>query len=221
MTTKPQVAPTERQAFGGLRIPRPSDPRLRRLRALHQPAHQGWRLWSSTWLLLNYLEGHDLTGVRLLDVGCGWGLAGAYAARRGATVRACDIDAEVLPFARFHAEINDVAVEVEQRAFGELDDDLLGGVDWVVGADICFRGDLVEPLADLVGRARASGTRVVLADPGRAPFQTLAARCVDEHGAWTGPASTPEPLVAWPGERPLVHGRLFTVGAAPPPLAGA
>ena len=214
---KAQSAPPERQAFG-LRIPRASDARLRALRTAHQPAHQGWRLWSATWLLLSYLETQQLDGVDVLDVGYGWGLAGVYCARRGARVVGCDLDPEVLPLAQFHAESNDVSISTQARGFDALGADMLEGVSWVVGADICFRGDLIDPLFGLVERARAAEIRIAIADPGRPPFQTLACRCVDELDAWTGPISTPEPLVAWPGERPLVHGRLLTLGADPPQL---
>ncbi|MFP6642292.1 MAG: methyltransferase domain-containing protein [Candidatus Latescibacterota bacterium] len=214
---KAQSAPPERQAFG-LRIPRASDARLRALRTAHQPAHQGWRLWSATWLLLSYLETQQLDGVDVLDVGCGWGLAGVYCARRGARVVGCDLDPEVLPIAQFHAESNDVSISTQARGFDALGADMLEGVSWVVGADICFRGDLIDPLFGLVERARAAEIRIAIADPGRPPFQTLACRCVDELDAWTGPISTLEPLVAWPGERPLVHGRLLTLGADPPQL---
>ena len=211
-TRKAQSAPAERQAFG-LRIPRASDARLRALRTAHQPAHQGWRLWGATWLLLSYLESEELEGEIMIDAGCGWGLAGIYCARRGARVVSCDIDPEVLPIAQFHAEFNDVTISTQARGFDSVDADMLDGVSWVVGADICFRRDLIDPLFELAERACAAGVRLVIADPGRPPFQTLACRCVDDLGAWTGAISTPEPLVAWPGERPLVHGRLLTLGA--------
>ena len=173
-------------------------------------------MWSATWLLLSYLETQQLDGVDVLDVGYGWGLAGVYCARRGARVVGCDLDPEVLPIAQFHAESNDVSISTQARGFDALGADMLEGVSWVVGADICFRGDLIDPLFGLVERARAAEIRIGIADPGRPPFQTLACRCVDELDAWTGPISTPEPLVAWPGERPLVHGRLLTLGADPP-----
>lgn len=211
MSGKAPSTPGDRQAFG-LRIPRATDAGLRALRAAHQPAHQGWRLWSATWLLLSHLESRPLQGARVIDVGCGWGLAGIYCASRGATVTSCDLDPEVLPIAQYHADCNNAAICTEARGFDAVDDDLLAGADWVIGADICFRGDLIEPLFNLLQRARHAGAAVALADPGRPPMQTLAARCVADLGAWAGPVSTPEPLVAWPGERPLVHGRLITIG---------
>lgn len=220
MSAKAPSAPGDRQAFG-LRVPRASDTGLRALRAMHQPAHQGWRLWSATWLLLSYLQTCDLRGARVVDVGCGWGLAGVYCATRGATVISCDLDPEVLPIAQYHADCNEAIIQTQARGFDAVDDELLAGASWVIGADICFRGDLVDPLFQLLQRARRADAAVALADPGRAPMQTLAARCVQQLGAWTGPVSTPEPLIAWPGERPLVHGRLITIGTPAPVLTKA
>lgn len=167
-------------------------------------------------MLLDYLESQQLRGEAILDVGCGWGLAGVYCASQGARVVSCDLDPEVLPIARHHAELNDVTISAQARGFDAVGTDMLVGVSWIIGADICFRGDLIEPLFELLSRARDAGARVAIADPGRPSYQTLACRCVDELGAWAGPMRTPEPLVAWPGERPLVHGRLLTIGAMPP-----
>jgi predicted nicotinamide N-methyase len=167
-------------------------------------------------LLLNYLEAQQLQGERVIDIGCGWGLAGVYCAHRGAHVMSCDLDPEVLPIAQYHAQLNDVTISTQAHGFDAISGAMLTGVSWVVGADICFRGDLMEPLFGLLNRARDAGARVAIADPGRPPYQALASRCVEELDAWTGPCETPEPLVAWPGARPLVHGRLLTIGALPP-----
>ena len=127
----------------------------------------------------------------MLDAGCGWGLAGVYCARRGARVVGFDIDPEVLPIAQFHAQYNHVTISTQTRGFDAVDADMLNEVSWVVGADICFRGDLIDPLFGLAERACAAG--VAIADPGRPPFQTLACRCVDDLGAWTGAVSTLAP----------------------------
>ena len=216
MDAKAQAPPHERQAFG-LRVPVASHPELRRLRAAHTPAHQGWRLWSATWLLLDYMTGMDLAGRSVLDAGCGWGLVAAGCAHKGARVTAFDLDPAVLPLARFHADLNDTDVTLATCGFADVDDAWLADADWLIAADVCFRPDLAEDLFHLLERARTSGTRVAVADPGRPAFQSLASRCVDELAAWTGPVSTPEPLVAWPGERPQVHGRLLLIGADPPP----
>lgn len=50
------------------------------------------RLDKGSGLLLGALEGRDLRGVRVLDLGCGAGVLGAWAAARGADVTLLDAD---------------------------------------------------------------------------------------------------------------------------------
>ena len=161
-------------------------------------------MWSATWLLLDYLESQQLLGERIVDVGCGWGLAGVYCASRGARVVSCDLDPEVLPIAKHHAELNDVTISAQARGFDAVGTDILAGVSWIIGADICFRGDLIEPLFELLSRARDAGARVAIADPGRPAYQALACRCVDELAP--GRARRTPPNLSLPGR---ASGRWF------------
>ena len=64
----------------------------------------------------------DLAGLRkgdrVLEVGCGWGLAAVYCAKKyGALVTGSDIDEEVFPFVDLHARINRVQMTTLPRGF--------------------------------------------------------------------------------------------------------
>jgi predicted nicotinamide N-methyase len=152
----------------------------------HPPEIHGDRTWNSTWLLLDYLERMRLRPrTRVLEVGCGWGLASTYCAKvRKANVTAVDADPNVLPLARFEAEANGVKVKTVVSRFEKLPVDLLRKTDLLIGADICFWDELVEPLLRMIRKAlRAGVKRIVLADPGRPCFEDLSARCEDEFRA--------------------------------------
>ena len=154
-----------------------SHPEIRRLKRYHSPSAHGTRLWHSSWILMAYLERRPLpAGLRILDVGCGWGLLGSYCAKRQeALVTAMDRDPDVFPFLKLHARVNGVALSTLTKAFGGLLEAELQGFDVLVGADICFWESLVLPLKRLVNRALRAGVRqVLIADPGRAPFEELA-----------------------------------------------
>ena len=211
---KTESGPYERQVFG-IRVLRPSHPRLRRLRALHAPSFQGHKLWNATWLLLSYLEGQPpVDAARIMEVGCGWGLASVYCARVcGAAVTSVDLDPKVFPFLELNADVNDVQIARHEVGFDEVSAPMLGAHDIVIGADICFRSSMIRPLYDLIARALQSGvSRIVLSDPGRMAFRSLASRCVAELGARELAWQVEEPLLSWPGDAPLIHGRLIVIG---------
>jgi predicted nicotinamide N-methyase len=198
----------------GLRVPKSAHPDLRQLKAAHRPAAQGHKIWNSTFLLLDFLQGQRLPqGLRVLDVGCGWGLLSIFCARRfSAAATAADIDPQVFPFLHLHARLNQVAVRTLQSSFAEIPDSLLCRQDLLVGADVCFRGSMIDPLYSLLCRALDAGvTRIILADPGRFPFRQLAARCVQTLGASATDRQTQEPSIVWSGAAPRIRGRLLLV----------
>ena len=163
------------------------------------PEIHGEKTWKSTWLLLDYLDRMRMRPrTRVLEVGCGWGLAGTYCAKvRKARVTAVDADPNVLPIARFQAEANGVRIKTLEERFESLPVDLLRKTDVLIGADICFWDELVEPLLGMIRKAlRAGVSRIVLADPGRPCFEDLAATCEKEFRALYLDTDTKKPVKA-------------------------
>ncbi|MBT5058335.1 MAG: methyltransferase [Gemmatimonadetes bacterium] len=208
-----EAAPSQsRQAFG-VQLPRRGDPALRSLRGQNVPHYQGHRPWNASWLLISYLEQIHLEGLRIVDVGCGWGLASIYCAHQGAQVTATDIDPQVFPYVSMLSTLNGVEMDHVTASFDELPTELVAAADLLIGADICFRVGMVADLYDLIQSGRAAGLgSVAISDPGRIPYRDLSARCVADLGAQEGPWQTVEPLLDWPGERPTVTGRLLRLG---------
>lgn len=155
-----------------------SHPSVRRLKNGHAPSHHGTKVWNSSWLLMDYIE-HCLecTGVEALDIGCGWGLMSVYLAKNHeASVTGVDIDPDIEPFFNLHARTNQVDISFENSTFDRIRKRLLHPTDMIVGADICFWDELVEPLRRLIQRAlRWQVGTILIADPGRQPFEDLAA----------------------------------------------
>jgi len=73
---------------------------IRRLKRLHSPSALGFRVWGSCRLLMDYLKTLGLTaGLKVMDVGCGWGLAGIFCAHElKAKVTCVDSDPEVFEY---------------------------------------------------------------------------------------------------------------------------
>jgi predicted nicotinamide N-methyase len=81
----------------------------------------------------------------------------------------------------------------------------LKGTDLMVGADICFWDEMIDPLSKLVNKAMKAGVhQVVLADPGRPPFDEVCERAQKKWGAKVKEWEVTKPTKA--------HGWLLIIG---------
>jgi magnesium-protoporphyrin O-methyltransferase len=97
----------------------------------------------------------DMTGLRLLDAGCGTGSLAVEAAMRGADVVAIDVAAGLVDIARKRAP---TGLKIDWRSGDMLSADL-GHFDHVVAMDslIHYRAfDIVDVVSELASRTRAS-----------------------------------------------------------------
>jgi predicted nicotinamide N-methyase len=160
----------------GIKTLRSNNRLIRDLKRVHSPSYHGFRLWPSSWLLMDFIKHKGLKkGSRVLDAGCGWGLTGIYCAiNHGSIVTGSDIDSEVFPYLHMHADINGVEISTMNQAFDDFTDSQLKNFDIMIGTDICFWDSMVDSLIKLIHRALESGVyRILIADPGRSPFEEL------------------------------------------------
>jgi predicted nicotinamide N-methyase len=165
----------------GIEILKPTHPVIRSLNKRGPgPSLHGTRIWRSTFMLIEYLEGHPpQRDRRIMEIGCGWGLLGIYCAKQfPVEVLLTDADAEVFPYVTAHARLNGVSVKTEQARFDGIKDRRLASHDLLLGGDICFWPELGTQLRRLIERGLSLGvTKVILADPGRRSFMRLATYC--------------------------------------------
>ena len=189
----------ERHAFG-LTVFDTDHPEVRRLQQeAVQPSLHGQKVWRSSFVLMDYLQQRGVnTRARVLELGCGWGLVGIYCAKTfNAHVTGLDADAAVFPYLHLHAQLNGVHIQTRQLSFEHSQSQDLDAFDLIVGADICFWDEIVDPLYHLLRRAIKAGVaEILVADPDRPPFDDLCARfektCNAEVLDWeiTTPVST-------------------------------
>ena len=207
MKTKPKTPKTQIQAYG-VRVLLSNHPQIRRLKRLHAPSVHGNKHWASSWLLMDYFKRRGLAeGTRVTEVGCGWGLAGIYCAKKhGAIVTGIDIDSEVFPYLRLHSDINKVEVATIKKSFTKLTQRQLEDVDVLIGSDICFWDSIVDPLKRFVRKALRAGVQLVLiADPGRPTFEEFAGYFTDRFTA---------DVLDWDVRRPRsISGRILQIQA--------
>ncbi|QEE39277.1 MULTISPECIES: magnesium protoporphyrin IX methyltransferase [unclassified Methylobacterium] len=129
-----------------------SDAPVSRIRATVRAGRDAMRGTLLSWLPA------DMTGLRLLDAGCGTGALSVEAARRGAEVVAIDVSPTLVELARERLPAIPGAGRIDFRVGDMLDPDL-GRFDHVVAMDslIHYRAaDIVRALALLGARTDGS-----------------------------------------------------------------
>jgi len=121
--------------------------------------------------LLGYLP-EDLTGLRVLDAGCGTGALSVEAAARGAEVVAIDISPTLVDLARDRTDQSQLRGTIDFRVSDMLEPSL-GTFDWVVAMDSLIHyvaDDLAQMVGQLASRARGG---VVFTFAPRTPMLAL------------------------------------------------
>ena len=165
----------------GLKILRSTHPEVRRIKRkqLGHSAH-GNKVWRSSFALIDYLETYPLEPQsKVLEIGCGWGLSGLYAAKKqNAEVTGIDIDSSVKPYFELQNSINNCAITFEERSFESFSQTELGEYQYIMGSDICFWDEMTNPLFDFIQQSVEAGIKkILISDPGRPPFWALAELC--------------------------------------------
>lgn len=126
-----------------------SDAPVSRIRATVRAGRDRMRSTLLSWLP------EDMTGLRLLDAGCGTGALAVEAAQRGAEVVAIDVARGLVDVARERAPAH---LNIDWRS-GDMLDPSLGSFDHVVAMDslIHYRPfDIVDVVSSLAERTRGS-----------------------------------------------------------------
>jgi SAM-dependent methyltransferase len=152
-----------------------------------------------TWVRPAFTALGEVSGLRVLDYGCGHGMASVVLARRGARVTAFDLSAGYLAEARRRASANDVTVDFvcadcERLPFAS------GIFDRVWGSAVLHHLDLRRAAAELWRVLRPGGVAVFCEPWGGNPLLNWARK----HLPYPGKGRTPD-------EHPLRPGDLRTL----------
>jgi predicted nicotinamide N-methyase len=155
------------------------------LSAENPPEPPYWaHLWSGALLLASIVPRN---GGRVLELGCGLGLPGIVAARRGARVTFLDRVPTALAFVRASAAVNrldDIHLVVADLTAPPL----RHRFDLVLAAEVLYDRDAFAPLARALRILLASGGRALLADAGRIDTRAFYAAVVESDLAWSATA---------------------------------
>jgi predicted nicotinamide N-methyase len=125
--------------------------------------------WAGGQALARYILDNpaEVAGRAVLDFGSGSGLVAIAASKSGAcSVLAADIDRYAAAAIALNAGLNAVCVSVDTN-------DVIGtnaGWQTILCGDMCYERPLADRLLAWLHERAASGTRVLLGDPGRSYF---------------------------------------------------
>ena len=130
-----------------------------------------WSLFGHVWpcgrLLAETMVGYDVAGRRILELGCGLGLASLVLHRRGADITASDCHPLAEVFLAYNAALNALpAVRYRMLAWNAAND-ALGRFDLIIASDVLYERGQAELLAALLLRHAQPACEVLIADPGR------------------------------------------------------
>jgi len=132
------------------------------------------QIWPSARQLADLMQSWSFGDRRILEVGCGLGLASLVVHRRGGDITASDCHPLVETFLRDNLRRNGLPPMKYVTGNWDRPNPGLGQFDLIIGSDVLYERDHARHLADFVGLHAAPAAEVVIVDPGRSNRRAFA-----------------------------------------------
>lgn len=124
-------------------------------------------VWASGELLARMMYDYDVRKLRILEVGCGIGLASMVLNHRAADITATDHHPEAGPFLSENVKLNKgEAIPFTCTDWAEREN-TLGTFDLIIGSDLLYERDHAGLLSDFIDHHAKPQCKIILVDPGR------------------------------------------------------
>lgn len=124
-------------------------------------------IWPSGEVLAHLMFDYEVEGKRILEVGCGIGLASLVLNHRKADITATDYHPEVGVFLLANTDLNDDQQITFVRTGWSEADDGLGTFDLIIGSDLLYERGHAEELSQFIDQHARAHCEVIIIDPGR------------------------------------------------------
>jgi predicted nicotinamide N-methyase len=138
------------------------------------------QIWPSGVVLAQAMCSFAIVGKRVLELGCGLGLASLVLARRHADVTASDHHPLAEQFLAYNAGLNELTMPVYRDLPWSAIAGELGTFDLIIGSDILYERGHSQTLAGLLGRLANARSEIVISDPGRGNSGRMTRALVDQ-----------------------------------------
>ncbi|GAB2501407.1 class I SAM-dependent methyltransferase [Arenimonas alkanexedens] len=130
-----------------------------------------WCLFGQVWpagrVLAQAMSQFDVAGKRILELGCGLGLASLVLQRRKADVTASDHHPLAEEFLVYNAGLNGLPPPNFLDLAWDQPQPMLGEFDLIIASDVLYERGHAEQLAQLLARHMRPSAEVLITDPGR------------------------------------------------------
>jgi len=138
-------------------------------------------VWMITWPAALALAEHlvlkeQVSGARMLELGCGTAAPGIAAERAGARVLGTDYDQVALTMARYNAALNGCTA-IDFRLLDWYQPDLSEGFELIAGSEIVYFEKSFVPLLSVLQRYATPSARIILYDQGRPQMKVFLEMC--------------------------------------------
>jgi len=124
-------------------------------------------VWPSARKMADVMQTFPIADLRILEIGCGLGLASLVIHRRLGTVTASDYHPYTERFLSANLLLNDMHTLPYVSGHWERANPLLGEFDLIIGSDVLYERDHPLQLAGFIQRHAASHAQVLIIDPNR------------------------------------------------------
>ena len=125
------------------------------------------QLWPSSQVLAGLMASYELAGRRVLELGCGLGLASLVVHRGGGDVTASVCHPLAALFLAENVALNGLPVLKYCAAHWGRDNPALGRFDVIIGSDVLYDRAQPEQLSRFIDRHSETSVDVLIVDPGR------------------------------------------------------
>lgn len=124
-------------------------------------------IWPSARMLANAMQTQDITGKRILEVGCGLGLASLVLHRRLGNITASDCHPLAENFIQENARLNALPTIPYQTGNWSRENPDLGRFDLLIASDVLYERDQPEVLAQFIDQHAHAHAEIIVLDPDR------------------------------------------------------
>ncbi len=124
-------------------------------------------VWPASQILAAEIKPINFTGKRILEIGCGIGLASLVLHKMGADITASDYHPRAQEFLDRNVSDNNLPPIKFQRIDFENENQALGKFDLIIASDILYQPHHAKFVANFISTHSDNDVEVILVDPGR------------------------------------------------------